>query len=91
MNTPGFDGFPLSEQVAEVKFEVALYSLLEYDPQIPVSRLYHFRLPKAYEQTLTNDPPGDITGRRLMVFEKTKGECNIWKTLDSRQTVISNI
>ena len=74
---PEFDGFPLHVQVLEVRFEAAVYGLLQTQPDIRASTLLYHRVP-----TLNDRPkdsiPTDLSGRRLMVFERSRGENNVF-------------
>ncbi|KAK4225993.1 hypothetical protein QBC38DRAFT_481553 [Podospora fimiseda] len=69
VNMPEFDSFPLEVQVREVHFEMAVYNLLRSEPAILASRLLYGPIPH------------DITGRRLLVFEKADGVSNVWEDL----------
>lgn len=83
---PNFSGFPIESQVAEVNFEVAVYRLLRSEPRIMVSRLLYHRIP--VEHVGHNlDPPQDITGRRLFLFEKSEGEKDVWRELSPDEQV----
>lgn len=83
---PNFSGFPIESQVEEVKFEVAVYRLLRSEPGIMVSRLLYHRIPAEYP-CHSLDPPQDITGRRLFLFEKAEGEKDVWRELSPDQQV----
>ncbi|KAL6897222.1 3-hydroxybutyryl-CoA dehydratase [Trichoderma evansii] len=52
VNMPDFDGFPIDKQVPEVKFEAEVYKLLLPEPDILVSRLLYYRIPKLHEASL---------------------------------------
>lgn len=86
VNMPDFDGFPIDVQVAEVKFEVEIYKLLLPEPDILVSRLLYHRIPKLHEGPKL-ERPKDIAGRRLLVFQRSEGENNVWHTLKPDQQV----
>lgn len=86
VNMPDFDGFPVEEQVAEVEFEAAAYTLLRSEATILPSRLLYYRVP-VLDIERSTDIPATIKGRRLFVFEKADGENNVWADLDSRQKV----
>ena len=73
---PGYDGFAVKEQVNDVQFEAAVYSLLEGNLDIRASRLLYFRVPVEHPDTKTA-PPVDLSGRRLFVFEKAEGTTNV--------------
>lgn len=73
VNMPNYDGFPFHVQVAEVKFEVAVYELLRSAPEILASRLLYYRIPLQYAGPRL-DRPKDILDRRLLVFERADGE-----------------
>lgn len=86
INMPNFAGFPIDSQIAEVFFEVAVYRLLRTEPRILTSNLIHHRLPVEHAGNWP-EPPTDITGRRLFVFEKAAGEKDVWKDLNPDQQV----
>jgi hypothetical protein len=77
---PNYDGFPIQVQVPEVKFGVAVYELLRLEPNILASRLLYYRIPVQYAGPRL-DPPQDIAGRRLFLFERAEGENNVWRDL----------
>ena len=90
---PNYDGFPIQVQVPEVKFEVAVYELLRSEPNILASRLLYHRIPVQHVGPRL-DPPRDIAGRRLFLFERAEGENNVWRDLSSEQKVrayVSNL
>ncbi|KDR79794.1 hypothetical protein GALMADRAFT_241875 [Galerina marginata CBS 339.88] len=84
VNMPGYDGFPVYVQVPEVKFEAATYELLRYEPGILVSSLLYHRVPVLHDGPRL-ELPQDITGRRLLVFERAEGENNVWFELGAEQ------
>lgn len=86
VNMPDFDGFPIHVQVLEVKFEVAVYELLRAEPAIMSSRLLYHRIPAQHPDPRLN-LPRDISGRRLLVFERAEGENNVWDELDTEGKV----
>ncbi|EJP61249.1 3-hydroxybutyryl-CoA dehydratase [Beauveria bassiana ARSEF 2860] len=84
VNMPDYDGFPIQVQIPEVKFEAAVYKLLDSEPSISCSRLLYYRAPRQHAG-LRHDRPGDILGRRLMVFGRAEGENNVWYDLTAEQ------
>ncbi|KAF8694423.1 hypothetical protein AX14_002043 [Amanita brunnescens Koide BX004] len=80
VNMPNYDEFPIGAQVSEVKFEVALYELLRSEPNILASRLLYHCIPVQHVGPRL-DCPQDIAGRRLFLFERAKGENNVWYDL----------
>lgn len=86
VNMPDFDGFPIHVQVPQVKFEVEVYELLQSEPRVLASRLLYHRIPVQYEGPRL-DHPKDIAGRRLLVFQRTEGENNVWYCLSPTQKV----
>lgn len=86
VNMPDYDGFPIHVQIPEVKFEAAVYELLRSEPNILASRLLYCRIPIQHVGPGL-DRPQDITGRRLLVFERAEGENNVWRNLSSEQKV----
>ncbi|KAM3463499.1 hypothetical protein MY5147_009653 [Beauveria neobassiana] len=86
VNMPDYDGFPIQVQIPEVKFEAAVYKLLDSEPSISCSRLLYYRAPRQHAG-LRHDRPGDILGRRLMVFRRAEGENNVWYDLTAEQKV----
>ncbi|KAL7924854.1 3-hydroxybutyryl-CoA dehydratase [Trichoderma austrokoningii] len=80
VNMPDFDGFPIDEQVPEVKFEAEVYKLLLPETDILVSRLLYYRTPKLHEGPKL-ERPDDNAGRRLFVFQRSEGENSVWKNL----------
>lgn len=69
-----------------MNFEVAVYRLVATEPRILASRLLYYRVPVEHFGPLP-DPPKDITGRRLFVFEKAEGEKDVWRDLTPGQKV----
>lgn len=86
VNTLNYIGFPIHKQICEVKFEAAVYKLLCSEPKVLASRLLYHRIPKQ-RAGLKREPPQDITGRRLFLFEKAEGEENVWCDLSPEQKV----
>jgi hypothetical protein len=86
VNMPDYDGFPIHVQVPEVKFEAEVYALLQSEPDILASRLLYHRVPVQHEGPKL-DRPKDIAGRRLLVFQRTEGEDNVWRALSPAQKV----
>lgn len=86
VNMPDFDGFPIDVQVPEVKFEAEVYKLLLPVPDILFSRRLYYRIPKLREGPKL-DRPEDIAGRRLLVFQRSEGEHNVWCTLSPAHQV----
>lgn len=82
---PDYNGFPIHVQIPEVKFEAAVYKLLRSEPNILCSRLLYHRVP--LQHAVRCDPPTDIAGRRLLVFERAQGENNVWFDLDLEHKV----
>jgi hypothetical protein len=66
---PKFDGFPFAVQTTEVRFEVETYKLLQSEPGIRAGHLLYHRVPVHHPGPRV-DPPGDIVGRCLLVFEE---------------------
>lgn len=62
------------------------YKLLRSEPNILVSRLLYHRIPVEHVGHRL-DPPQDIAGRRLFVFEKAEGEKDIWWELKADEQV----
>ena len=88
VNMPNCDVFPINDLVSEVKFEAAVYELLQSDASILASCLLYHRVPIQHVPLRLN-VPHDITGRRLFLFEKPEGENNIWYELSSEEKVRS--
>ena len=86
INTPDFTGCPLDKQIREVRFEAAVYKILRSEPRTKVSRLLYYSVPELQEG-VSLEPPRDIDGRRLMVFERAEGENNVWDDLSPAQQV----
>lgn len=85
INMPDFGGFPVDKQIIEIKFEAAVYTLLQLEPGILASRLLYHRPPVKHD-----GPPShlqDISGRRLTVFERAEGGNNAWYDLNEAQMV----
>jgi hypothetical protein len=76
VNAPDFDGFAVGEQVNEVQFEAAVYSLLKRKLDIRTSRMLYFSVPVEHHGTKTA-PPVDLSSRRLFVFKKAEGISNV--------------
>ncbi|KAF3911815.1 hypothetical protein AA313_de0207853 [Arthrobotrys entomopaga] len=77
VNMPGFDGFSTESQVQEIKFEAATYELLRTESNILASHLLYYRIPMQHPGPRFSHPQ-DITGRRLLLFERAEGENNIF-------------
>ena len=77
VNMPNFPGFPIGMQAPEAKFEAAVYKLLRTEPNTLVSLLLYHRIP-VQRVGPKFDPPRDLAGRRLLVFEKAEGEKDAW-------------
>jgi len=86
VNMPNYDGFPIHVQVPEAKFEVAVYELLRSEPNTLASRLLYHRIPVQHDVPRV-DPPNDIAGRRLFLFERAEGENNVWGSLSPGEKV----
>ncbi|KAH8586024.1 3-hydroxybutyryl-CoA dehydratase [Bisporella sp. PMI_857] len=84
VNMPNYDGFPIQVQVSEARFEVVVYELLCLEPNILASSLLYHRIQVQHVGPRL-DPPRDIAGRRLFLFEKAEGENNVWRDLGSEQ------
>lgn len=82
VNMPDFDGTPIEKQAPEAQFEVAVYELLLSEPEIRASRLLYYRVP-VQKPGAKGGNPLDLSGRRLMVFEKAEGVHNLWKDLSA--------
>ena len=80
VNMPNYDGFPIHTRVSGVKFEAAAYELLRSVPNILAARLLYHRVP-VQRVGPKLDPPQDILGRHLFLFERTEGEKNVWGDL----------
>ncbi|KAI9674959.1 MAG: hypothetical protein M1817_001365 [Caeruleum heppii] len=84
VNMPDYEGFPIHVQIPEVKFETEVYGLLQSEPDILASRLLYYRVPVQHDGPKL-DRPKDIAGRRLLVFQRTEGENNVWRALSPAQ------
>lgn len=83
---PDYDGFTIEQQVPKVKFEAATYELLQSVPAIRASRLIYYRVPVEHPPPHV-EMPRDITGRRLLVFERADGITLAWRTPTAEQKV----
>ncbi|KAK3944096.1 3-hydroxybutyryl dehydratase [Diplogelasinospora grovesii] len=84
VNMPNYDGFDMDFLLGDIKFETAVYKLLELNSEVPVSRLLYSRLPviqRTDHRAAAVAVPTDLAGRRLMVFEKVDGRDNVWGCL----------
>lgn len=86
VNMPDYDGFTIDQQVPTTKFEAAAYELLQSQPSILASRLLYHRLPVEYPPPHV-EMPGDIAGRRLLVFERADGVTIDWQAPRADQKV----
>lgn len=87
VNMPGFDGFSLESQIAEIEFEAAVYELLRDHSQLKTSRLLYHRAP-AQCRGEKSAIPKNIVGRRLMVFNRAAGRSSgAWNSLSGQQQV----
>jgi hypothetical protein len=80
VNMPDYKGFTTQRQISDVRFEAAVYSLLESNAAIKCSRLLYHREPVESPGPRLAMPK-DIRGRALFVFETTKGKNNYWQSL----------
>ena len=87
VNMPGFEGFPIEVQAPEARFEAAIYHLLRQEPDIRASHLLYSRVPMKHPRPNTAAPQ-DIAGRRLFVFETSKGVSDMWKSLNDANKVL---
>lgn len=87
---PSYNGFPIHVQISEVEFEAAVYELLRSEPNILAFRLLYYRVPLQHAGP-KYDPPRDIIGRVLLVFERAEGEKNIWRVLNPEQKISPSI
>lgn len=83
---PNYDGFALTWLHNQVEFEAAVYLLLESTAEIPTSRLLYFRHSEQSQGPKT-ELPKDISGRRLMLFDMSKGDTPLWRELNESQKV----
>ncbi len=83
---PDFEGFPFEKQAAELEFEVAVHELLRSDPNILVSRLLYHRASVQHVGP-SLEPPQDIAGRCLYLFERSEGTNNVFQDLSPEQRV----
>ena len=86
VNMPNFDGLPIHKQVPEDRLEVVVYQLLCSEPDILASCLLYHSIPVQHVSPRL-DPPPDIAGRHLFLFERTEGENNVWWDLGPEQKV----
>lgn len=87
MNMPNYVGFPISMQAPEAKFEAAVYKLLRTEPNILVSVLLCIPVQRDGPRL---DPPQDLAGRRLLLFDKVEGDKNVWWDLSLNNKVRAN-
>ena len=88
VNMPDFDGFPIEKQIPEAHFEAATYRLLRSVPEVRASNLLYYRAPEQKPGPKVGKP-ADISGRRLMVFERTDGVKDQWNDLENESKVRS--
>lgn len=86
VNMPDFDGFTIDKQVPEALFEAATYNLLRTEPDIQASRLLYYRVPVQHPGPKLGKPL-DLSGRRLLVFERAEGVNNVWEDLSANSKV----
>ncbi|KAI4632831.1 hypothetical protein J4E80_000189 [Alternaria sp. BMP 0032] len=82
VNMPDFDGFAIEQQIPEVLFEAATYTLLRNEAEVRASRLIYSRAPLLKPGSRTQ-VPDDLSGRRMFVFERSDGTNNVWEELDA--------
>lgn len=86
VNMPDYDGFALTWLHNLVEFEAEVYSLLDGIAELPTSRMLYYRHAEQHPGQKT-EIPKEISGRRLMVFDKTKGDNFTWSELSESQKV----
>lgn len=86
VNMPDYDGFALTWLHNLVEFEAEVNPLIEGVAKLPTSRLLYYRHAEQYPGPKT-ELPKDISGRRLMVFDMTKGDDFTWSELSESQKV----
>lgn len=86
VNAPDFDGWPMHKQISDVEFEAATYELMLNVPKVLASHLLHHRTPVQHEGP-RRQPPLDILGRRLFLFEMAEGRNNVWRDLGAEDKV----
>jgi hypothetical protein len=86
VNMPGFDGFAIERQIAEVLFEAATYELLRNQSEIRASCLLYHRAPVQHVGPRLG-VPSDLSGRRLFVFQRAEGVNNVWEELSADEKV----
>ena len=89
VNMPDFDGFAIEQQIPEVLFEAATYTLLRNEAEVRASRLLYSRAPLLKPGSKTQ-VPDDLSGRRMFVFERSDGTNNVWEELDAGGKVRNN-
>lgn len=80
VNHPAFGGFPLAAQVADVRFESAVYKLLDGAAEVHAARLLHSRCPRPSKKD-DSSTSSELYGRRLFVFQHAEGEAEVWHEL----------
>ena len=86
VNIPNYDGFPMESLLQEIQFEAAAYALVQLQTETGSSRiLYHWA--PVQNASPRAGMPQDITGRRLMIFERADDENNVWGILDAQGRV----
>lgn len=88
VNMPQYDGFTIHWLHQQLELEAAIYALLEDERLIPTPKLlYHRHSQKAEVPSL--EVPIDISGRRLMIFEMSRGTKIGWRGLSEDQKVLT--
>jgi hypothetical protein len=90
MNMPDFEGFAIERQVSEVLFEAAVYNLLHDKHEIRMSRLLYYRV-LVQDVGPRTEVLSDISGRRMLVFERSDGTNNVWEQLNAENQVYTDL
>lgn len=87
VNTPGYGGLAFSSLFRDAQFKVTIYEKLRDHPKICVSELLFHRLPERRNQGETVALDGHH--RQLFIFNRERGETNVWSQLDEALKVWS--
>lgn len=69
-----------------MNFEAATYELLRFEPEIRASHLLYYRVP-VQKAGVKVGVPTDLSGRRLMIFERAEGVPELWNDLSANNKV----
>lgn len=86
VNMPRYDGWPIDWLHKQLEVEANIYKLLMKFKKIPSPDLLYFRRCEQ-QYGSRGEPPKDVIGRQLMIFDMAEGHCGVWRELSNHQKV----